>query len=179
MTEVVLGLHEGSDAREIAKEWLQRNPIPFEVIEDPKNPIAPITLVERLSGKSLRFPWAAIQTVFVDKSPDTGTPYLRLQLDDGRVFALAGIGIIFAPSFIGTGPVPDCPASACFQDYQKLRRHLEHLAADDHEEQKREAIAVLMVLLAFLEGARLVGLDVAEEERDLEAILARLEANKR
>jgi hypothetical protein len=36
-----------------------------------------------------------------------------------------------------------------------------------------------MVLLAFLEGARLIGIEVGSEERELEETLAKLEAKKR
>jgi hypothetical protein len=167
---------EGDDARRAVKAWLERNPVPFEVREDPKAPAAPVTVMERLSGKTLAFPWGAIRLAEARQHPATATPFWRIALDDGRVFALSALGFIFAPSFTGTGPIPDCPAAACFLDYRKLLGHLEHLAREDHEEQRREAIQVLMVLLAFLEGARAIGLDVDDEEAHLEPILTRLES---
>ncbi len=167
---------EGEDAQRAVKAWLERNPVPFDVREDPKAPTAPVTLVERLSGKTLAFPWGAIRLAEARQHPTTGTPFFRIVLDDGRVFALSALGFIFAPSFTATGPLPDCPAAACFLDYEKLLRHLEHLAKEDHEEHRREALSVLMVLLAFLEGARAIGLDVHAEEAHLEPILTRLES---
>lgn len=167
---------EGADAQTAVREFLERHRIPFQLIEDPKGgPTAPITVMERLSGKSVRFALPQVTVAEEAKNSETGSTYLRVQLDDGRRFALAAIGIVFSPSFISTGPVPDCPATACFADFAKLLRHLDHLAADGHEENKKEALQVLMVLLAFLEGARSVGIDVAEEEHELDELLEKLE----
>jgi hypothetical protein len=165
----------GEDAIAAVREYLERYHIPFQVIEDPKSPTAPITVIERLSGKSIRFAWGAILEAEHAKNAESGSPYLRVALDDGRKFALSNIGVVFAPSFLATGPVPDCPATASWVDFDKLFRHLEHLSQDNHEEHEREAVQVLMVLLAFLEGARLAGFEVDEEERELQAILEKLE----
>jgi hypothetical protein len=169
---------EGQDAQNAVKEWLARNPIVFDVIEDPKSTTSPVTIVERLSGKTLSFPWAAIRLAELRQLPGSGTPFYKLDLDDGRSFAVSGLGFIFEPSFVSTGPVPDTPGSACFLDYQKLLRHFEHLAQDGHEEHQREALQVLMVLLSFLDGAREIGLDVSDEEQHLEPILTRLESRR-
>jgi hypothetical protein len=165
----------GAPAQEAVREFLQRYRIAFEMIEDPRGPTAPITVLERLTGKSVRFAIPQVLVAEEAKNTETGSPYLRLELDDGRRFALALIGIVFSPSFVATGPVPDCPATACFTDFNKLHRHLDHLADDAHEEHKKEALQVLMVLLAFLEGARAAGIDVAEEERELDVLLEKLE----
>lgn len=165
----------GPAAQAAVREYLERYRIPFETIEDPRGSIAPITVLERLSGKSIRFAIPQVTVAEEAKNTETGSPYLRIELDDGRRFALSAIGIVFAPSFVATGPVPDCPATACFQDFYKLYRHLEHLALDGHEEHKKEAVQTLMVLLAFLEGARAAGIDVAEEERELDVLLEKLE----
>lgn len=165
----------GAAAQHAVRDYLERYRIPFEVIEDPKGPTAPITVLERLTGKSVRFAIPQVLAAEEAKNTETGSPYLRLELDDGRRFALAAVGIVFSPSFIATGPVPDCPATGCFQDFNKLLRHLEHLADESHEENKKEALQVLMVLLAFLEGARGAGIDVAEEERELDILLEKLE----
>jgi hypothetical protein len=166
------------EAKTAVRAWLERNPVAFEVIEDPKAPQKPVTLVERLSGKTLSFAWDALQNAEARQHPATRTTYYALTLDDGRAFAISSLGFIFAPSFASTGPLPDCPSAACFLDFHKLYRHLEHLAREDHEAQKSEALQVLFVLLAFLDGARAIGLDVSEEERLLEPILTRLESSR-
>lgn len=167
---------EGAAAAEQVRGWLTRNPIPFAVVEPAVGgPTAPVTVIERATGKSLSFPWAAVTEVSQAPLPATGTPYLRILLDDGRVFAISSLGFIFAPAFTSTGPLPDCPSSASFLDYRRLFGHLRHLAAEDDPAHVREALQVLMVLLAFLDGARAIGLEVAEEERGLEPILHRLE----
>ena len=75
--------------------------------------------------------------------------------------------------------MPDCPPAACFSDFEKLFRHAEHLLDERHvEEHAREALQTVMVLLAFLEGARLAGLEVTEEERELQAVFEKLEAKR-
>lgn len=165
----------GPEAIAAVKDYLARYRIPFQVIEDPRSPTAPVTVLERLSGKSVRFAWGAVLEAEPAKNAETGSPYLRVTLDDGRRLAFSAVGLVFAPSFLSTGPVPDCPPTGCFVDYAKLERHLSHLVAEDHEEHHKEALQVLMVLLAFLEGARLVGIDVAEEEHDLQELLEQLE----
>ncbi|MCK6548138.1 hypothetical protein L6R52_19965 [Myxococcota bacterium] len=175
MTTDATGPLYGDAAIAAVRDYLARYRIPLLVVEDPKSPTAPITVTERLSGKSVRFSWGAIVEAEHAKNAETGSPYIRVTLDDGRRFAFAAVGIVFAPSFTSTGPVPDCPPTGCFQDFERLFRHLSHLSEDSHDEHHREALQVLMVLLAFLEGARLAGIDVTDEERDLEEILEKLE----
>lgn len=171
---------QGESARTAVREWLARNPIPFEAMEDPKRSSGPVTLIERLSGKGLTLAsWESIREVERDQHAGTQSTYFRVELDDGRRFALSALGFVFTPSFDATGPVPDCPPAASFLDFAKLFRHLEHLSAEDHAEHAREAFQVLMVLLAFLEGARAIGLEVEEEERALDAVLQKLEAKKK
>ena len=52
---------------------------------------------------------------------------------------------------------------------------LSHLVDDHHDGHEREALQVFMVLLAFLDGARALGMDVGSQERRLEGILKALE----
>jgi hypothetical protein len=61
-------------------------------------------------------------------------------------------------------------------DFEKLYAHLLHLADDEHEGHQREALQTMMVLIAFLDGARALGLQVEREERRLDAQLRKLEA---
>lgn len=169
-------VYRGEQAQVALREWLERQGrFTFRLIEEAKSPTAPVTLLEIEQDKRLSFAWGQVTRVEEDRSPQTGSKYIRVLLDDGRSFALAAAGIVFAPSFASTGPLPECPATASFTDFQRLRRHLDHLVTDHHDEHEREALQVLMVLLAFLDGARALGLDVSEEERDLDRILKQLE----
>ena len=97
---------------DVVREWLERYRIPFELIEDPKNPLAPITVLERLSGKSIRFALAQVVAVEEAKNTETGSPYLRIQLDDGRRFA--GVGIDRSPRRYApvNDPLPFCSSCA-------------------------------------------------------------------
>lgn len=169
--------YEGERAQAALRDWLERQGrFTFRVIEEGKSPTAPISLLEIEQDKRLSFAWGQVSRVEEARSPQTGSKYLRVLLDDGRSFALAGAGIVFAPSFASTGPLPECPTTASFTDFQRLKKHLDHLVTDHHDEHEREALQVLMVLLAFLDGARAIGLDVSEEERELDGILKRLES---
>lgn len=153
------------------RTYVAKHRMTFELLE-PKG--EPAVLVERLSGKRLTFDPRAI--VALEEATDNmkGGKYVRLALDDGRSFALAGIGLVFAPSFVNTGPLEDCPPTACFVDFEKIYGHLEHLVTE--EDRGREALQTVMVLIAYLDGARAIGLDVGEDERRVNAQLEVLEA---
>lgn len=168
--------HTGGAAAEVLAEFLERQRLAFTVVEDPKNPAAPITIVESFSKKTLSFSYGQVERVEEARSPQTQTRYLRVMLDDGRAFALAGVGIVFSPSFTSTGPLPECPPTASFRDFEKLFRHLSHVVDEHHDGHELEALQVFNVLLAFLDGARALGLDVGPEERRLEGVLEKLEA---
>lgn len=168
--------HTGEAAADVLAEYLERQRMAFDVVEDPKNPNAPITVIESFSKKTLTFSYAQVVRVEEARSPQTQTRYLRVRLDDEREFALSGVGIVFAPSFVSTGPVAECPPTASFRDFEKLFRHLSHVVDEHHDGHEAEALQVFMVLLAFLDGARAIAIDVGDEERRLEPILEKLEA---
>jgi hypothetical protein len=134
-----------------------------------------IQILERSSGKVLSFAPGAVTDLEEDRDPVRGGRYLRIRLDDGRNFAMAGMGFVFAPSFVSTGPVSDCPSTACMMDFQKLFHHLSHLVDEVEQGRDQEAMQVIMILLAYLDGARALGLDIGSEEEKLERQLARLE----
>lgn len=169
--------HETS--AEILGEWLSARSNTFAILEDPNSgstaTLLPVTVIERATDKRISFAWGQVRQAELARNHDTGASYVRVFLDDDRRFAFAGMGIVFAPSFASTGPLPDCPSTACFFDYHRLFGHLEHLVADRHEEHGHEALRVLMVLLAFIDGARALGVDVSSEERALDEKLERLE----
>ncbi|MCB9655896.1 MAG: hypothetical protein H6729_17355 [Deltaproteobacteria bacterium] len=157
------------------RAWLSRHAMRFAVLESGTGARTTLTLIENPRGKRLSFAVGAIRAVDAALDAHAGGDYLRIMLDDGRSFALSKMGFVFAPRFEATGPLPDCPATACFIDYDRILSHLQHLAQPSHASQHDEALRVFFVLLAFLNGARAIGLDVEEEEETLEAILERLE----
>ncbi len=164
-----------ADHAATVREWITRHPRAFQLIEDPKSPTAPATIVEVHTAKTLSLPLPSIVGSEVARDRVQGGSYLRLAIDDGRTFALSGLGFVFAPSFASTGTVPDAPPTACFRDFEKLLGHLTHLIDDHHDGSEREAMATMMVLLTFLDGGRMIGLDVGAEEKRLEVQLKRLE----
>jgi hypothetical protein len=157
------------------RSFVARHRFTFELLEDPLSPAAPAVIVEKETGKTLRLPFGEVLRIEEARDSVRNSRYLRILLEDGRSFALAGLGFVFAPSFVSTGPVPDCPDVASFADFARLFGHLSHLVAEVEAGREKEALQVLMVLLAFLDGARAIGLDVGPEERALEAELVRLE----
>ena len=63
-------------------------------------------------------------------------------------------------------------------DFDKLFRHLCYLVEDVETDRGPEAMRVIMVLLAYLDGARALGLDIAREEARVEKQLTLLEKAK-
>jgi len=150
----------------------------FAVLEEGNKATDLIQILERNSGKILSFATGAITHLEEARDAVRGGKYLRVQLDDGRSFAMAGMGFVFAPSFTSTGPLPDCPPTACMMDFEKLFHHLSHLVNDADQGRDKEAMQVIMILLAYLDGARAMGLDIGREEEKLEKQLSRLESLK-
>jgi len=107
---------------------------------------------------------------------DTGDPYLRLTLDDGRQIALTVAGIAFAPDFGNTGPLRDLPEAVCFRDYRGLLERLKHdLYGHPDQPPTRATVGLLQMCIAILDGARRAGFEVGREERELETHLTELE----
>jgi hypothetical protein len=130
-------------------------------------------LFEPQSGKELRIAWDELAEVEEKRSAQRSAPYLVLVFADGRQLALADVGFAFAPSTVNTGPLPDLPPVLCFRDFRHLATGVEALLAEEGRE--REALAAVLVCIALLDGARAAGLPVGREERQLDALLRRLE----
>ena len=103
--------------------------------------------------------------------------YLNLVFENGHELVLCYIGFAFSPSIQSTGPIPDLPPVVCFQDLHRLLGHADHMTRSLVPEQKSEAVKALMICLAVLEGARLLGFEIGEEERAAETILEIMEKN--
>ena len=108
-------------------------------------------------------------------NPEGLGDYVNLVFEDKRELILCHAGFAFAPSYVAGTPTRPLPPVVCFQDYYRLRGHLEHLYGDQALDQLAEIMTTLMQCLAILAGAKLVGLDISAEEQDLEGILNWLE----
>ncbi len=131
-------------------------------------------LLEPGTGKELRIRWGEIAKIEERASPLRAAPYLVLVLEDGRQVALADVGFAFAPSTVNTGPIPDLPATFCFADFRHLSQGIESILQQEGREM--EALGATLMSIALLDGARAAGLEVAREERRLDALLRALEA---
>ena len=134
-------------------------------------------LLDVFSGKTLPLDWARIDTVAEARNRDSGAPYLALLRDDGRQVILADVGVAFAPSVAGSGPLPGLPSVVCFRDFAATAARIEHLLVDHPGEPvTRDHLDLFLFLVALVDGAREVGFDVGREERRLERILGEIEA---
>lgn len=128
------------------------------------------------SAKTLPLEIEKLTAVEERTNQQTGRPYLVLQREDGRQFALAEVGIAFAPDTRNTGPVTDLPDVVCLRDYMTVLDRLKHeLYGHPDREPNRGTLQLMLMCIAILDGARAQGLDVGREEGELEHHLAELE----
>jgi hypothetical protein len=132
-----------------------------------------LQIFETGSGKSLRVRWADLADAVIRRTSLRPAPYLVLVFQDGRQVALADVGFAFAPSTASTGPLPDLPQTFCFRDFRHLSQGIEAILAEEGRE--REALSAVLLAIALLDGARIVGFEVGREERTLMGLLGRLE----
>jgi len=138
------------------------------------------TLLDVFSGKSLSLDFARVAAVEERTDAASRRPFLAVRLDSGVEIAVADQGIAFAPVTAGTGPLEGLPAAVCFRDLAAAEGRLEHFLRDHPDEPPgREHVALFLLCLAAVDGARAAGFDVTAEERRLERLLAELEARRR
>jgi len=136
-------------------------------------------LVDVFSGKTLQLDWQRVARVAEGRNTESGAPYLALVRDDGSQVILADVGLAFAPVTAGTGPLPGLPAVVCLRDFAATEARLTHYLVDHPGEPATRAhLDLFFFMLAVLDGARAVGLDVSREERRLEGLLAEIEARR-
>jgi hypothetical protein len=135
------------------------------------------TLLDVAAGKSMRFPWRDLQAFEEKTHPETKGAYLVFLLEDGRQIALVDPGgVAFEPSTANTGPLKDLPPVVCLRDFLTLKQRLDHyLYAHPDDPPPKEALDLVMVSIAILDGARAVGFDVGDLEGELEKSLNDLE----
>jgi hypothetical protein len=135
------------------------------------------TLRDVASGKSTRVPWPHV-TAFEEKPhPETGETYLLVLFDSGNQIALVDPGgIAFAPVTENSGPIDNLPPVVCLRDFFTLKQRVDHYLYDHPDEPPpREALDLVLICIATLDGARAVGFDVADLEGELEKALTEIE----
>jgi hypothetical protein len=138
------------------------------------------TLFDVAAAKALPLDWARVAAAEERKDSATGRPFVALLPESGVEIALADQGIAFPPVTAGTGPLEGLPPAVCFGDLAAAEGRLEHFLLDHPGERpERGHVALFLLCLAVVDGARAAGFDVSTEERRLERLLAELEARKR
>lgn len=128
------------------------------------------------AGKQLTFSPVELRSAELKQDAQTGQPYLMLRFEEGRELALSDAGIAFIPQTANTGPIPELPAAVCLRDFHTLKDRLQHqLYGHPDETPSRDALRLVMMCVAILEGARAWGFDIAREERELDRHLQELE----
>ncbi len=133
-------------------------------------------LLDLASGKTLKLPASSIQSIVERTDDQSFRPSLSVLLEDGRALALVDSGISFAPLFTHTGPLEELPARVGWGDFRARVEQLKlELYGPSDTALGTGTVRILMGCLAIVDGARAVGFEVAEEERELEWHLKELE----
>lgn len=134
------------------------------------------SLLDVASAKMIEIAWPDV-TAFEEKThPETKSTYLVLLFDNGTQIALVDPGgVAFAPSTVNSGPVDNLPPVACLGDFLTLKARIDHYLDEHPDEPPRECLNLVMICIAILDGARAVGFDVADMERELETTLSEIE----
>ena len=156
------------------RKWLLQHPRVFAFQEDGNQ----WHLLEIGSGKQVALTPGAIEALESRVDSETNASYLVLMLESGAQLVLSRQGFAFSPDFQNTGPMELPVTVFCLGDFHQLYAKLRHLV-DDHPEEPRQALDLVMLLIALLDGARNVGLDVESETRRVEKILEALESGTR
>ena len=160
-----------ADLAQQVQVWMRAHPGVFVVEAQPNG----LRLAEVATGKTLVLLAEPVQAVLVRRNSATRAEYLVVEREGLPPLALADAGFAFALDPRSTGPLPPtAPPVLSFGDFERLHAHLVHVATDPRH--RREALELLMILIAALDGARNVGLDTGREEAALEPVLRQLEA---
>ena len=152
------------------RQWMDPRPGILHCTDEPDG----VRLAEVATGKTLHVVAEQVTEIQSLRDQQTGREYLVLAREAGQPIALADAGFVFNLDFRSTGPLHGAPPVMSFRDFRRLYEHLRHLV--EQPEHRREALDVLSILIASLDGARLAGLQTQVEEGELEAVLRVLEA---
>jgi hypothetical protein len=162
---------EAAQAKDKVRAWTDAHR--HAVLYDEENP----SLMDVASGKTIRLLWQEVTTFEEKVHPETGDNYLVLLFENGTQVALVDPGgIAFAPSTENSGPLPNVPPVVCLKDFFTLKGRLDHYLYD-HPDQPppKEALDLVMICIATLDGARAVGFEVGDLEGELEKSLKEIE----
>jgi len=153
------------------KEWVDRHR--HAVLYDEEGS----TLLDVFSGKRIYLPWREIKAFEEKIHPETRDAYLVLLFEDGSQIALVDPGgVAFPSSDANTGPLKDLPPVVCLKDFHTLKQRVDHyLYAHRDEPPPKECVGLVMICVAILDGARLIGFDVADLEEALDRSLREIE----
>ncbi len=155
------------------QNWLKQHPGIFGHHHEAKD----LIVTELYSQKTLRFRSKDLERI--EEKTDTLNPaltYLLVACNDGRQLVLSRQGFAFPPDLSNSGPLTLPSQVYCLQDFNNLFHQLKHLASE--EDRRKEALDLILLLIAILDGAQRAGLEVGEEAREVDAILSRLEAGQ-
>lgn len=150
--------------------WFQKNPGVF--LKEKQS--GQISLKELYSQKNLNLKLSKIEAIEEKtNSLQPNQTYLVLLLENHRQLVLCQQGFAFAPDFSATGELPLPSQVYCMRDFHELFLKLKHLATE--EGRQKEALELILILIAILDGAKAVGLNVDLEIKEVEESLAKLE----
>jgi len=134
-------------------------------------------LLDVASGKSTGLPWRDVKAFEEKTHPETNDSYLVLLFENGNQLALVDPGgVAFAPSVTNTGSIRDLPPVVCLRDFYTLKQRIDHYLFEHQDEPPpRECLDLVMICIATLDGARAVGFDVGDLEKELEKSLKEIE----
>lgn len=155
---------------ELLLRWLKSHPGVFAFQEEGEK----LLLLESHSGKSLSLKSGDVDQL--EERKNTILPaetYVLILLRNGQQLALSSHGFAFPPDFDNTGPMPLPSQVYCMEDFNELFKKLKHLASET--ERRQEALTLILLLIAILDGAKAVGLEVDRESQEVDDILEKLE----
>lgn len=161
----------GTQARSRIKLWTEQHK--DVVLYDDENSI----LIDGASGKTLHLLWQNVTTCDEKSHPETGAPYWVLLFDNGIQLVLVDPGgVAFAPSIVNLGSVQGLPQVVCLKDFYTVKGQVDHYLYDHpNEPPPRACLDWVMICIAILDGARVIGFDVGDLEGELEKSLNELE----
>lgn len=161
-------------AKAKVRAWVERHP--QAVLYDEETSL----LVDVASGKTIHLPWPEVKAFEEKVHPETKDNYLVFLFENGNQIALVDPGgIAFAPSTDNTGPLRDLPPVVCLKDFFTLKGRVDHYLYDHPDEPPpKEALDLVMICIATLDGARVVGFDIGDLEETLEKSLKEIERRK-
>jgi len=153
------------------KTWLTKHPGIFACEEDN----AELVLMEIATAKFLSLNENSIAALEEKKNSELiGQTYMVILFEEGTQLVLSHQGFAFAPDFSNTGPIPVPSQVFCLQDIYHFLNNLQVVMED--ENRRKEALEITMLLIALLDGARLVGIEMGKEEQQVDTMLKKIEA---